>query len=113
MNLPEYLGKVLDIREYIYEQTIQDSDITNPDEAYAADEAVMRIREIQALRKGVLARHNTWRARYPTDGNDDDYCVGCACNILGDPITRDINDCPELRALAEPYSDRSEYGTWS
>jgi hypothetical protein len=69
-----------------------------------------------AAKRRVLERHRRPRspAEIPT-GVDSRCCVGCG--FLGDtgipPRTPDINDCPELRDLAAPYTDRPGYKpTW-
>jgi hypothetical protein len=59
--------------------------------------------EVEAKRR-VLARHRIEPGRW------GHACVGCGtAGDPADPVTEDINDCPELRDMATVYADHPDY----
>lgn len=66
------------------------------------------IAEVEARRR-VLGRH----AIDPTEVGDflwRNACKGCgSTGDYGDPVTQDINDCPELCDAAAVYADHADY----
>lgn len=112
MNLPEHLSKVFDLRTSRYELALKRLDLSDPEDKEWADLLTLLLSEIKSHRT-ILARHNTWQSRYPEYSEEaSPECVGCGWNIVGGSITTDINDCPDLKALAAPYANRVDFGTW-
>jgi len=61
------------------------------------------LREVAAKRR-VMERHSADPTYTPVDRW---YCLGCGNDDMG-PLS-EIEDCPELRDLAAPYSDHPDY----
>jgi hypothetical protein len=65
------------------------------------------LREVEAKRR-VLDRHHAG-VRYEHDRHVR-QCIGCGTEgEFDDPVTEDINDCPELRDMASIYADHPDY----
>jgi hypothetical protein len=111
MNLPEYFSMVLDQTEVKYVDTIARYE-GSPLQRNARDEALKRLKEIEALRK-VLTIHNTWKVVHSQPNILSEGCEGCGLDTWEDLMTPNVNDCPTLLALIEPYSDRADFGSWS
>lgn len=83
---------VNDLAEWLQQQV-------NIDEKNAHSNRTSRI---AAFKRAILARHRTWL--------NGEACAGCGFDIHGVPVTPHINDCPELRAMANlVYPSRSGY----
>lgn len=74
------------------------------------------LREV-AAKRAIVAIH---RSRAEVEMDPDCWkplaCHGCGYSgVCEDPDVEDINECPELRALAAVYSDHPDYraGEWS
>ena len=112
MNLPEYFSMILDELEARYTFEGQLYRPSSPEEGYIASEALLRLKEIVALRD-VLKIHDTYVAA-GSSFVPGCYCVGCgSVEYNSFPRTWNVNECPTLLALVGPYSDRADFGSWS
>lgn len=67
------------------------------------------LREVEAKRR-IMSIHRRPAQDEWNTGPFEDRCDGCGSSgEFNDPNVRDINDCPELRAIAAVYSDRPGY----
>lgn len=84
--------------------TIYDEGGHTPEQAghIARHDPARVLREVEAKRRIMEIHHGV-----------EGFWPGSPCNGCGyagdceDPVTEDVNDCPELRALAAVYADRS------
>lgn len=67
------------------------------------------LREIDTKRR-IMARHKPVGPDRLRRVRDELNCEGCGWEgELGDPVTEDIDECPELRDLASVYADHDDY----
>jgi uncharacterized protein DUF6221 len=67
------------------------------------------LRDIEAKRR-IMARHKPIGPGRLRRVRDELNCEGCGWEgELGDPVTENIDECPELRDLASAYADHKDY----
>ncbi|MGW6455521.1 DUF6221 family protein [Streptomyces sp. NPDC055078] len=98
--------------------TPENADTDGVGQHIARHDPARTLREVDAKRR-ILRLHNIPAVVSPKmaalglrEGEapeDDRRCVGCGLDMMDEPITADINECPILRALALPYADHPEW----
>lgn len=69
------------------------------------------LREVEAKRR-IVAIHNRRADVYPdtAGGTFENCCQGCGFEgVCEDPVVENVNDCPELKALAAVWSDHPDF----